>query len=212
MTQHPHNLEHSLSVHGQNVQCLAEILRDNVNLAVWQRPRNNHWAAFVNEFCSRAGNLERFVSLERGQSAATALPGWALDIEGSNHWIADVDELAEMYQCLFEPEAIGLRIHVLADTMCPRFHVDRVPVRLLCTYRGPGTEWLPEPLVARPAGEGPLPEQSVPSDQIQTIPTAAVALLKGEAWEGNEGRGLVHRSPQPNGTPRLIVGLDWLSS
>jgi hypothetical protein len=44
-----------------------------------------------------------------------------------------------MYQCLFEPEAIGLRIHVLADTMCPRFHVDRVPVRLLCTYRGPGT-------------------------------------------------------------------------
>lgn len=212
MTQRENQLPHPVTVIGNRAACLGEILRDDVNLAVWERSQDVSWGGFVTDFCNQAGNLERFVSLEPGQSAATALPRWALDIDGVRNWVADVDELIEMYQCLFEPEAIGLRIHVLADTMCPRFHVDRVPVRLLCTYRGPGTEWLPEPLVTRPAGTGPLPEQTVPSDQIQTIPTAAVALLKGEAWEGNEGRGLVHRSPQPDGTPRLIVGLDWLSS
>lgn len=212
MTQLENQLAHPVTIIGNRAACLGEILRDDVNLTVWKRAQNATWGDFVTNFCDQASNFERFVSLDPGQSAATALPRWAHDIDGAKPWIADVNELIEMYQCLFEPEAIGLRIHVLANTMCPRFHVDRVPVRLLCTYRGPGTEWLPEPLVTRPAGEGPLPEQTVSADQIQTIPTAAVALLKGEAWEGNEGRGLVHRSPQPNGTPRLIVGLDWLSS
>ncbi|WP_410174488.1 DUF1826 domain-containing protein [Marinobacter nauticus] len=43
------------------------------------------------------------------------------------------------------------------------------------------------------------------------MPTGSVAILKGEAWIGNDGRGLVHRSPAPGDTPRLVLGLDWLS-
>ncbi|WP_280109885.1 DUF1826 domain-containing protein [Azospirillum sp. B506] len=37
-----------------------------------------------------------------------------------------------------------------------------------------------------------------------------VALLKGEGWPGNRGRGLVHRSPPaaPSGAPRLLLCLD----
>lgn len=212
MTQLNNHPLSSVTVLGNRAKCLTEILRHDVNLAVWQRNPSPCWQSFINEFCAKAGNLERFTSLETGQSAAQALPSWALDIEGSNHWIDDVDQLIGMYQCLFEPEAIGLRIHVLQQTMCPRFHVDRVPVRLLCTYRGPGTEWLSESQVTRPTDGGPLPEQLVQPGQVRQIPTNAVALLKGEAWEGNEGKGLVHRSPAPNGSPRLIIGLDWLSS
>ncbi len=120
-----------------------------------------------------------------------------------------------MYRCLFEPAAVGgIRVHVLADTMCPpRFHTDRVPARLLVTYSGRGTEWLAEPDVLRPlTPPGPLPEQPVAENRIQVMPTGSVAILKGEAWIGNEGRGLVHRSPAPGDTPpRLVLGLDWLS-
>jgi len=212
MTQLKNPLQHPVTVLGNRAECLAEILRDEVNLAVWQRAPDDRWKAFVSEFCEQAGSLERFTSLAPGQSAAVALPKWALAISGAGHWIDDINQLIDMYQCLFEPEAIGLRIHVLGQTMCPRFHVDRVPVRLLCTYQGPGTEWLPEPLVTRPVGKGPLPEQNTTHDQIRKIPAASVALLKGEAWEGNEGKGLVHRSPEPDGTLRLVIGLDWLSS
>lgn len=212
MTQLSNRPLSPVTVTGNRVECLTEILRNDVNLAIWQRTPNPDMQSFIDTFCASAGNLERFTSLEIGQSAALALPSWALDIDGAQYWVDDVDQLSEMYQCLFEPQAIGLRIHVVQQTMCPRFHVDRVPVRLLCTYRGPGTDWLPEPLVTRPVGEGPLPEQGVQPDQVQQIPTNAVALLKGEAWEGNEGRGLVHRSPEPNGSPRLIIGLDWLSA
>jgi len=47
---------------------------------------------------------------------------------------------------------------------------------------------------------------------IRQLPAFSVALLKGEAWCGNEGRGLVHRSPAlvpPE--RRLLLTLDPLS-
>jgi hypothetical protein len=106
---------------------------------------------------------------------------------------------------------VGVRLHVLPDTMCPRFHTDRVPARLLVTYAGRGTEWLPENLVTRPGQSGPLPDQSVSEVDIEVLPAGGVSLLKGESWVGNEGRGLVHRSPAPGTSPRLVLGLDWLS-
>lgn len=39
-----------------------------------------------------------------------------------------------------------------------------------------------------------------------------VALVKGERWLGNEGRGLIHRSPSlAPGQRRLLLTLDWLA-
>jgi hypothetical protein len=40
--------------------------------------------------------------------------------------------------------------------------------------------------------------------------TGDVALFKGEAWEGNEGFGVVHRSPSvPDNTQRLLLTIDF---
>ena len=45
---------------------------------------------------------------------------------------------------------------------------------------------------------------------IQEIRQGEVALLKGEGWVGNEGAGLVHRSPQlKNNEKRLLLSLDF---
>ncbi|RXT83002.1 hypothetical protein B1F69_27335, partial [Pseudomonas syringae] len=47
---------------------------------------------------------------------------------------------------------------------------------------------------------------------IQQINSGEVALLKGERWHGNEGFGLIHRSPQLlRNERRLILTLDWLA-
>ncbi|MFL1466676.1 DUF1826 domain-containing protein [Marinobacter sp. HN1S83] len=72
------------------------------------------------------------------------------------------------------------------------------------------TGWLREAQVTRPDSSGPLPDQSVDTSDIERLATGAIGLLKGEAWEGNEGRGLVHRSPAPGDHPRLVLALDWL--
>jgi thiol-disulfide isomerase/thioredoxin len=58
-----------------------------------------------------------------------------------------------------------------------------------------------------------FPERK-PQDEalIQRLDSGHVALAKGEKWHGNEGRGLIHRSPQPPaGERRLLLTLDWLA-
>jgi hypothetical protein len=131
----------------------------------------------------------------------------------------DVEYLVGLFRDLFEADDLGLRLRTLDKAMCPRFHVDRVPVRLICTYGGLGTEWLPEAAVNRdklgPAACGQADEDSgllLDPGAIRAMPAFAIGLLKGELWDGNQGRGAVHRSPRP--TPRyprrLLLTLDLL--
>ena len=45
---------------------------------------------------------------------------------------------------------------------------------------------------------------------IEKLQSGQVALLKGERWEGNEGAGLVHRSPDLyKGERRFLLSLDF---
>ena len=100
--------------------------------------------------------------------------------------------------------------------MCPKFHVDKVPCRLITTYTGVATEWLPHDRVNRrflgpnsPSIVGAQPGICESGD-IEILETGAVALLKGESWEGNEGCGLVHRSPSiAEGRKRLLLTIDF---
>jgi len=110
------------------------------------------------------------------------------------------------YTCLVGARRVGLRLRVLAGPMCPRFHVDNVPLRLLTTYAGPGSEWLREDQSPRRELLTSLP----PVDNIQHLSVGEVAVLKGEKWQGNEGAGLVHRSPSGQ-QGRLLLSLDWLA-
>ena len=44
---------------------------------------------------------------------------------------------------------------------------------------------------------------------IKYLNQGDVALLKGEAWEGNEGSGLIHRSPTlDSNSRRLLLTID----
>jgi hypothetical protein len=128
----------------------------------------------------------------------------------------DIAELVDMFCCLFDLGNVGLRLTILDKAMCPRFHVDNVPCRLVTTYQGSGTQWLPHNVVDRSklghGSDGKPDEHSglFPKlGDIQQLTSGDVALLKGELWEGNEGAGLVHRSPLLSaGERRLLLTLD----
>lgn len=129
----------------------------------------------------------------------------------------DIGELVDIFCCLFDLERVGLRLTALDKAMCPKFHVDKVPGRLVTTYRGTATEWLPHSSVNRSklghGSEGKADAESglfKSQDDIQCLNFGDVALLKGERWEGNEGAGLVHRSPAlEKGERRLLLTLDF---
>ena len=196
-------------------ESLTRILDDDVNLAVWNRQLPAHIADFSTLLLSLNEPLAESLSLEMPDDEAEPnLHGLASrfsDLQGYEGFIADLSWLVRAFACLLGAKRIGLRLRVLDKAMCPRFHVDHVPVRLITTYAGIGSQWLMEGAMDRRQLGKPDAE---PQDNslIGQIASGDVALLKGEKWHGNEGFGLIHRSPQlAAGERRLILTLDWLS-
>ena len=89
---------------------------------------------------------------------------------------------------------------------CHRFHADRTRLRLLCTYRGPGTEWLTEAQVDRWAlSNGSANEDIIRFGEPARFMSPWVGIMKGSAYPGNAGHGLVHRSLPIAGSGRTRV-------
>jgi hypothetical protein len=197
---------------GSTPETLTKILQDDTNLAVWQRQLPLHISDFAQLLLSLNEPLAESLCLELPNEDAepdlTGLASGFRDLEGYEGFIADLKWLVSAFACLLGAKRIGLRLRVLDKAMCPRFHVDHVPVRLITTYAGVGSQWLKEGTMDRQQlGQA----NAEPQAQIQQLNSGDVALLKGEKWHGNEGFGLIHRSPQPAaGERRLILTLDWL--
>ena len=120
------------------------------------------------------------------------------------NWLAaSAAFLARLYGELADAEQIRLRLETITDDSCERFHVDNVRLRLLCTYRGPGTEYLDPKSVAHASAKG-----AVPPAAVRHLDRGAVALIRGSRDPARSG--LVHRSPPIAGTGavRLLLVID----
>ncbi|UVL83973.1 DUF1826 domain-containing protein [Pseudomonas sp. B21-028] len=204
-----------LQVQGDTPRTLTQILKDDTNLAVWQRQLPAHISDFAALVRSMDQPLAESLVLdmpeEDTQPELKGLAAGFSDLHGYEGFVADVAWLVSAFACLLGAKRVGLRLRTLDKAMCPRFHVDHVPVRLITTYAGAGSEWLEEGAMDRRWLAQPDAE---PRDRqrIQQLCSGEVALLKGEKWLGNEGFGLIHRSPElAPGERRLILTLDWLA-
>ncbi len=79
------------------------------------------------------------------------------DIDGHAGFLADVAWLVRAFACLLDARRIGLRLRRLDRAMCPRYHVDHVPLRLITTYAGAGSHWLQEGQMPRSRLGDPAP-------------------------------------------------------
>ncbi|MBD8096862.1 DUF1826 domain-containing protein [Pseudomonas fluorescens] len=198
---------------GETPLALSDILEDGVNLALWQRQLPLHIAEFGALLVALDEPLAEALVIELSDDdTAPNLQGLASgcrDLEGYDGFIADVSWLVSAFACLLGARRIGVRLRLLDKAMCPRFHVDHVPVRLITTYAGVGSQWLREGVMDRRRLSQPDAE---PSERIEHIHCGEVALLKGTKWHGNEHHGLIHRSPALKANERrLILTLDWLA-
>lgn len=192
---------------------LTRIFDPKIQLAQWQRPVEPVIADWLSAHANDLGSGLRQTLAPGQRPDLGRLPAGA----GRDALAADIMLLAEILSELLDATTIGFRLEVVGKAMCPRLHVDRVGIRLLCTYRGPGTAWVEDASVNRRflgAASGGLPDDSsgllLPGHQIETIPPFTVALLKGSLWQGNDGRGIVHRSPEiaANELPRVLLAMD----
>lgn len=122
--------------------------------------------------------------------------------QGKEAFIADIEFLVDVYSELLGCDRVGLRIEVLNKAMCPRFHIDKVGIRLLTTYCGVGTQWLSD-------YQGALTQINEQAVTISQAEAFDVVLLKGSLWPNNQQAGAIHRSPAVEQT-RVLLALDAL--
>jgi hypothetical protein len=207
------------TVISNNFADLSRIYEDGVNLCLIERRLPPTIEQFVYQALQDAGSIEISQPIDPIKFDFGRLWPKAAQLPGYQDWLADVEMLVSAFCELFDCREAGLRLRTLENAMCPRFHIDRVPARMICSYGGIGTEWLPEyALNRRKLGIGgcglPDAESGLITDAtaIRQMPAYAVSLMKGENWEGNEGHGLVHRSPKPTAVQprRLLLTLDMM--
>lgn len=185
---------------------LAEIYQTEINIAIWQRSLEPDLHNYAKQLINVAPHWQiRFI--DRPPLVAAQLANALPLLSGRQALIDDIALLADMFSCLFELDHVGVRMAVLRKAMCPNFHVDRIPCRLLCTYAGAGTFWHSSEQVDYLGNSAVSPKAGAMQKQLSL---GDVVLLKGESWEGNEGHGLVHRSPPASDvSPRLVLTLDF---
>tara|TARA_Y100000992_G_scaffold269221_1_gene208803 strand:+ start:918 stop:1568 length:651 start_codon:yes stop_codon:yes gene_type:complete len=120
-----------------------------------------------------------------------------------DEWLEDMAEVCKTFCVLEKIEAVSF--HLGTQRACRRYHIDNVPKRMLVTYAGKGTEWLPDEAADREAFLSGEPNEKIIKDPsaLQFINQWDVAVFRG----GPEG--VLHRTPDAalNG-PSILMKLD----
>ena len=131
---------------------------------------------------------------EASDILAEDLPASSVDGQ-KDAFISDVVRLCSLFSSIKTSGKMKIQLEIVNTNMCRLFHEDHYRQRLLCTYMGPGTEWLDESNVNR-AGLGKGSNAGIVKDfeQVNKAGAFDVLLLKGSKYGGSV-RGVVHRSP-----------------
>ncbi|MEM6589751.1 MAG: DUF1826 domain-containing protein [Pseudomonadota bacterium] len=111
--------------------------------------------------------------------------------------VDDIAALAMIFADVMTARFVRLRLDVVTHNACRKFHIDAVKARLICTYRGTGTQY-----GISTDGEDP--------SRVFTVPACAPIILRGTQWPEGPKSGLLHRSPpiEGSGETRLLLVID----
>ncbi len=141
------------------------------------------------------------------------LKRWRTREPDFSRWVAnDMCTNIRTFMDVTNAKEVFVKIEPVADDKCRLFHVDKNLLRMLCTYVGEGTLWLPNDKVERKSlGEGPHEDIVLDPQAIFQAPKLDVLVLKGERWLHNIVGGAVHRSPPlRDGDKRLLLKVDFV--
>lgn len=189
---------------------LARIADPEVEMVIWRRTLSPEIQAWVDSLPSyRLPDLRVLVSpCDLRRVLLPLLEGHGLSASPMRDWlIKDIDSLAKAFAGITGTDLVDIRLERIDHDACWKFHRDSVPVRLIATYRGPGTQW-----VLPSDADRALAKQRAYVGRLERVPEHAVAVFKG--CRAADGAGIVHRSPPvgETGVTRWLLCLNDPSS
>jgi hypothetical protein len=193
-----------VAVSGPDPAILRAIHHPRTALAIWQRAMPPALAAWIDalpphqlpSLCLECKADQASLFLAEAFAAVGVAAG-----EPRAILVTDMVEQIGRFAAISAGRLVQVRVEPVSDNACSKFHVDRVTVRLLITYRGPGTEWM----ARTGADRGAIP---LSSGNIHQVSRFSVAVFKG--WPDHSTRvapPLLHRSPpiEGSGITRLLL-------
>ena len=207
------NVRHAV---GDAPEVLSQITDDDLSCAVWERRVPQEVELFARA-CAEHGALHGEATVEPASiGELSKLLAGATDCAACGWLRGDIEQLCAWLFAWSRGRRVRATLVCVRDGSCAKFHTDFIPLRLLCTYSGPGTEWLPEEAVDRSVVLDPPEDPEVANARIVRSPALIrraragdVLVMKGEAWPRNRGLGVVHRSAPIEGADqrRLVLTL-----
>lgn len=164
---------------------LAAIYEPDVNVVTLERTPSSGLLDGGRRAARETGFRKLFsLTAERAREVVSA------ELGDFPHVAADVAFWVEALSELTGAGRIGVRLARIESAMCPRFHVDRVTLRVISTYEGRGTELIAHEHADRTQlgleAPGTLEELRgvlLAPGRVRTVRPFDVVFLKGEAWQ-----------------------------
>lgn len=185
---------------GAAPRSLASIKKSNCAAAIWQREPVQAFRDWIDGLTPYELPKARIL-LRPGdvrQAMTDLVDSYALaPCDERTMLIDDVAALAHIFATVMGTPFVRLRLDVINTNACRKFHADLMTARLICTYRGTGTQY-----GISKFGEDP--------DRIFTTATGSPIMLRGHLWPAAAAPELLHRSPPIEGTgqTRFVLVLD----
>jgi len=189
---------------------LDALLEPDINLICWRRTLPDGLDQLLSTWAQQSRATFEGTLPTGSYNLAPALEGLTEPVRG---WLMmDMAVLLARFACLAQVTRFRLSFGAVRDDQCRKFHVDHHRFRLVTTYSGPGTEWVPNEAVRREAMHHPIDcpcdanrEIVRDSASIRHAGTGDVLLMKGSGHHSVPGA--VHRSPPipKSGRARVVL-------
>lgn len=191
----------------QSVDDLGDLCRieaDGVEAVIWHRVMPTGVFEFLRHYPPHNVENVRICvkTAEAEDRVQSVFRNWRGMSDPVRDWLAaDIAVQAQQLSAILGAPRVVVRLEVVRDDACRKFHKDWVRARLICTYSGPGTEY------------GEVTAAGEPPQRVRSVPTGSPILLRGKAWSSGVVDEVLHRSPpiEHSGQSRLVVVIDEAS-
>lgn len=192
---------------GSEVKVLQDIHLKSKNIAVYERDISvleMDLRPLVKQVieCRAIGTLEEILFILETY--------FDKNLPKSHGLLEDIAGVLSLFARTTKASSFRLLLASVSTNMCSRFHTDINDLRLLCTYIGPGTLWVPDEAIDQEASRARRSKKELVIDQqqIQQASTGDVVILKGALYP--EANPILHQSPaiENTGENRLLLRID----
>ena len=193
---------------------LSKFHKDNSSLTIVERELPKEANSFFKQLLIKPLNVKKNICTRSSVMDINLLLEEVLSINIKKNifysfWIKDMANIIQTFSSIIRRLNINLSLET--SRSCKRYHIDNVPMRLLVTYYGKGTEWFPCHACDYSAYySGKKNEEIIKNiNEQKFINTWDIAIFRGQKFKGIE-KGILHRTPEAAlNSKSLLMRLDY---